>query len=182
MKTFKEYFLTELFNTEPEINMRKWYTHDTSHRGMRAEQVQYHTKNYLYVATVFEHPEDPETRKLNAVEALIQFQDSKGRTHVTGKGKPYEAFNTAIAFIKKVIEIYDPYKISFVAKTTQENEKEEESPVRAQIYERLVSKLGRQFGYRTAYKIDTFDTMDFSLVKDRIYSQHLPGDRISLKK
>jgi len=182
MNTFKEFFLLELFNTEPVIDMKKWRTHDYVWRGMEAVQIQYRTKNYLYVATIAKIPIDTETMKRDVVEALIQFQDSKSRTHVTGKGKPYEAFNTAIAFIKKVIELYNPYKISFVAKTSPESEKEKESPVRAKIYERLISKLGKQMGYRTAYKNDTLESMEFSIVKDRIYSHNIPGERISLKK
>ena len=98
---------------------------------------------------------------MRAIEFLIEYDRNKtAQTLGTGEGDAQRVFATVLTAIQQYIKKYKPQRLSFSA--AKEVEPEKNSNSRAKLYDRLVQRYARLWGYK-AFRSETGDIVIYEL-------------------
>jgi len=145
MKTFKE-FVTELFKEIPKATGE--YTSYNDFEGTHVFLKKYikgktGTHEYGFKATITR----PDDELKTATILFYMVKDEVPVSELTDEGNAVEVLNTALGFIKKINEDYNPDRIVFSAVKGDSSNKE--SMARTQVYRKLVDRFASGNGFNS---------------------------------
>ena len=115
----------------------------------------------------------------NDGEAITQVEFYRNNSQeVTGEGDAQRIFATVLTAIQKYIKKYKPLRLTFSASKDNWAKQQQNSESRASLYDRLVQRYARSWGYR-AFRADNGDLVIYEL--SRIQKQKAVGEDYTMQ-